>query len=266
VKEKLSSVAYITVGTGKFFFVAHTTIEQDVFSLFFFASKISHGRVFAVGVGVGLVINGKCVHGRMHPEGGHVPVQPLEGDSFPGYSWGDKSPFRGFRTVEGLASSVACTERLEQIRGVTNLPRSCLSELEDDDEVWDHAANAIANLCATLILISSIEKIVIGGGIMKRRGLLEMVQKRTVVLLNGYLELPEDLSQFITKSSYGDEVGLVGALVLAQEAHQNENSSDSQSSSTSILLSPFNIGLIHGIVVGAIVSYVGLVLARHRSK
>jgi fructokinase len=41
-KKKISSLAYITVGTG---------------------------------VGVGLVVNDKCVHGRMHPEGGHVPIQ-----------------------------------------------------------------------------------------------------------------------------------------------------------------------------------------------
>lgn len=26
------------------------------------------------GVGVGLILNKKCVHGMMHPEGGHVRV------------------------------------------------------------------------------------------------------------------------------------------------------------------------------------------------
>lgn len=39
--ESISSLAYITVGTG---------------------------------IGVGLVVNHQIVHGRMHPEGGHVPV------------------------------------------------------------------------------------------------------------------------------------------------------------------------------------------------
>lgn len=55
MKGTVSSVAYVTVGTG---------------------------------VGVGLVVNGAPVHGCMHPEGGHLPVQPLEGDTFRGYSWG----------------------------------------------------------------------------------------------------------------------------------------------------------------------------------
>ena len=32
------------------------------------------------GIGIGLIINGKTVHGMMHPEGGHVriPISPLE--------------------------------------------------------------------------------------------------------------------------------------------------------------------------------------------
>jgi fructokinase len=125
---------------------------------------------------------------------GHVPVQPLPNDQFAGYSWGGQCPFRGRNTVEGLASSVALTERLEQISGETDLHRDCLAELDDDHEVWNHAANALANLCVTLILTTSVEKIVIGGGIMKRRGLLKKIKKFTVVLLNGYLELPRDLS------------------------------------------------------------------------
>lgn len=36
------------------------------------------------GVGVGLIIDGKCVHGLTHPEGGHVLVQPFPEESFGG--------------------------------------------------------------------------------------------------------------------------------------------------------------------------------------
>jgi hypothetical protein len=74
---------------------------------------------------------------------GHVSVQPLPNDDFGGYSWGAQSPFVGQNTAEGLASSVALTERLEKITNKKDLPRSCLADLEDDHEVWDHCANAL---------------------------------------------------------------------------------------------------------------------------
>ena len=39
------------------------------------------------GIGIGLIINGKCVHGMMHPEGGHVriPISPLEESLYNGF-------------------------------------------------------------------------------------------------------------------------------------------------------------------------------------
>eukprot|EP00980_Cylindrotheca_fusiformis_P003189 scaffold721_cov131-Cylindrotheca_fusiformis.AAC.79 len=228
VKDSLTSVAYVTVGTG---------------------------------VGVGLVINGACVHGCMHPEGGHVPIQPLPGDQFPGYSWGEKSPFHGRHTVEGMASSVALTERLELIEGKKNLPRSSLIELDDGHEVWIHAANALANLSATLILTTSIERIVFGGGIMNRKGLIEKIRKRTLVLLNGYLELPE-IDSLIACSSFGSDVGLMGAILLAQQAHQISIEDEVPKKGG---VSAFDVGVFHGIVIGVGIAYIGLALLRASS-
>lgn len=185
----------------------------------------------------------------------------MPGDGFEGYSWGEKSPFQGRRTVEGLASSVALTERLEVMLGKKGLPRSCLSELEDDHPVWDHCANALANLCVTLILTTSVEKIVIGGGIMKRNGLIEKIRRRTVILLNGYLSLPDDMSEFITTSQYGADIGLMGAIALAQQAHEEGSIKEMTTSNSTA----FNVGLIHGIVVGVAAAFVGFSLLR-RSK
>lgn len=36
------------------------------------------------GVGVGLIVDGKCVHGLTHPDGGHISVKPAPGDTFKG--------------------------------------------------------------------------------------------------------------------------------------------------------------------------------------
>ena len=220
-ERNITSLAYVTVGTG---------------------------------VGVGLVINDMPVHGRLHPEGGHVPVQPLEGDPFPGYSWGiSKCPFQGKHTVEGIASSVALTERLQYLQGQkTKLNRNVLAELDDDDALWDHCANALASLCVTLILTTSIERIVFGGGVMSRNGLLEKVRKRTVKLMNGYVDLPEDMSELIGTSAWGDDAGLMGAVVLAQKAYQESEVEETSNDKS------FRSGYLRGVLTGILLS-VGVV-------
>jgi len=247
--KHISSLAYVTIGTG---------------------------------VGVGLVIHGQPVHGRMHPEGGHVPVQPLHGDTFTGYSWGanSRSPFLGKHTVESMTSSVALYERLEQMQREANVPtnlnRDCLADLDDDDhEIWDHAANALANLCVTLALVTSVEKIVLGGGIMKRNGLIEKVRRQTRFLMNGYLG---DLSdEWITSSRYGPDAGLVGALVLAQQAiteTEEETVEDSDegreiaaSNIKKLKQAAYNAGILHGFILGLSAVYTGLVIyARSRKS
>lgn len=221
---KISSLAYVTVGTG---------------------------------VGVGLIINGKPVHGMMHPEGGHIHVQPLEGDTFhQGYSWGEKCPYRGKHTVEGIASSVALVERLEAMQQEddaihlvkpssspsstsscanhsealgSNKRASILKDLEDTHPIWSHAAFALANLCVSLILLNSIEKIVLGGGIVRRgEMLLQKVRQDTLMLLNGYIDTEElrNISEYITVSHFGNKAGLVGSLVLGKIALEDGRKAD----------------------------------------
>jgi predicted NBD/HSP70 family sugar kinase len=51
-----------------------------------------------------------------------------------------------------------------------------LPALSDDDELWVHAADAIAQLCANLVLTVSPERIVLGGGVMQRTCLYDMVR------------------------------------------------------------------------------------------
>ena len=58
------------------------------------------------GVGVGVVINGECIHGLIHPEGGHVVVAPLEAEKSK-YKFEGVCSFHGGNCVEGLCSNVA---------------------------------------------------------------------------------------------------------------------------------------------------------------
>jgi fructokinase len=256
IAKNLSSVAYVTVGTG---------------------------------VGVGLVINGKPVHGLMHPEAGHVPIQALsetaEDDMFTGYSWGNHCPFHGHYTVEGTTCTVALTERLEVLRHVPrgSLSRDVLAELPDDHTVFRHAINALANLCVTLLLTCSTQRIVLGGGLIDYRGhvLLPAIRIKTLELLNGYVDLSVDptLDTIVTKSSFASDAGVTGALILAyrtavrslkmRERVEDENgASRGVDQMQTIRQVAFRYGLSYGTIFGAVFTYLavqtGLLNPRHR--
>lgn len=112
------------------------------------------------GVGVGFWLNGSPVHGLIHPEGGHVAVPRLPQEDK--YGFKGVCPFHGDRCVEGLCTNVAIKERLKlkSVDDVKNLP--------DDHEVWDMIGFYLGTMCANLTLTVSIEKIVIGGGVLLR--------------------------------------------------------------------------------------------------
>lgn len=244
-----------------------TVLDQDISSL----AYVTVGT----GVGVGLIINDKPVHGMMHPEGGHVPIVPLEVIQDFAYSWGEKCPFGGKNTVEGTASSVALTELLGHgCDGNDSDGREYLKNVDDDHVIWDHAANSLACLCVTLCLTTSVEGIVLGGGVMKRNILFDKIRKKTMELLNGYLDLPQvntakGLKEYICPSVWSHTdvgPGMVGALVLAKMAlaESAKKSSSCESPAVEKIVSPkeikmsksnlFSAGVLLGTALGVIVS------------
>jgi fructokinase len=150
-----------------------------------------HGRgescayiTVGTGVGVGLVSNGQTVKGLVHPEGGHVLVQPKDGDDFQGCC-----PFHG-RCVEGMCSSGALSLR-------AGCPVSELPLLPDDHPVWDIEAYYLGQLCANLVLVMSPERISIGGGVLNRASLYPKIRTYTLQILNKYITSPLLLSETI---------------------------------------------------------------------
>jgi fructokinase len=177
---KADSLAYITIGTG---------------------------------VGVGLVVNGKTVHGLLHPEAGHILAPSMRNDNFGGMP--DHKIRQG---VEAHCSAPALAMR-------AGVEQAMLGALPDGHPVWEAAAYYIAVLCANLVLIASPERIVIGGGVMQRRILYPMVRLHLQELLNGYLAVDEitdeaKLENYVVPPMYGEDAGLVGALTLSAEGHQ----------------------------------------------
>lgn len=162
------------------------------------------------GIGVGLVINGAPVHGMLHPEAGHCPAPAPPGDS-----WRNTL---GHLIPSGIEANV-CAPALAARAGVA---QSELAALPDSHPVWDQCAHYLAVLCVDLTLITSVERIVIGGGVPARASLLPRVRAKFLELLNGYLRLdeltPERVDEYIVAPANGADAGLVGALTLARDA------------------------------------------------
>ena len=155
------------------------------------------------GIGVGVLANGRPVHGMMHSEIGHAPVpHNWEKDPFPGIC-----PYHN-DCLEGLASGGAIHKRWGQA-GET-LPVS--------HPGWDLEAEYIALALTNLIYVFSPQKIVLGGGVPQHSGFLPAVRSKVQLLLNGYVHSPmvlEKIDDYIVPPALGNRSGVLGAIAMA---------------------------------------------------
>ena len=117
------------------------------------------------GVGGGAIVEGKLVHGMLHPEMGHIFVNRHPRDKLC-----RKLPFHGGNCLEGMASEMA----LERRWGVE------FKDIPENHPAWDMEAFYIAHALVNYILVLSPEKIIIGGEIIKRGNLLTLIKERVV--------------------------------------------------------------------------------------
>jgi len=155
------------------------------------------------GIGGGGMAGGKLLHGLVHPEFGHLRIpHDREADPFPGVC-----PYHG-DCWEGLASGRAFEARWGRPPG----------ELEDE-AVWTLEAGYLALGLVCVICVLSPQRIVIGGGVMRRTGLLELVHGQVTRLMNGYVDdasLGDRIGEYITLPRLGSRSGVLGAIALAQ--------------------------------------------------
>ena len=150
------------------------------------------------GIGVGMVIDGRCIHGAAHPEMGHYyPRRPADDDDFAGVC-----PFHG-DCLEGLASGPAILARW----GAT------LSDLPGHHPAHQHIAAYLAQACHTLFAATSAETVVVGGGVLDTPGLRDRIARNCVELDAGYL--PGGERHRVRTPSLGNRSGITGALTLA---------------------------------------------------
>lgn len=157
------------------------------------------------GIGAGVIVNGGPVFGANHTELGHVRVVRVPGDDFPGVC-----PFHG-DCLEGLACGPAIQARAGRSPG----------ELAPDHPAWKPVAQALAQLCQTLVLTVGPRRIFLGGGVMTGQPqLFGMIREALQRSLNGYVDTAEvgrQIDRFIVPSGLGAAVGPLGALALAVE-------------------------------------------------
>lgn len=158
------------------------------------------------GIGGGGMVNGKRIHGLVHPEMGHIRIpHDRQHDPFPGCC-----SYHG-DCLEGLAAGPALEQRWGQ-RGET---------LPAEHPAWALEAHYLALGLVALICTLSPQRIIMGGGIMQQPRLLPQVRRQVQELLNGYLQAPEiteRIEDYIVPPALGNRSGVLGAIALAQQA------------------------------------------------
>lgn len=160
------------------------------------------------GIGGGGVVNGRPLHGLIHPEMGHIRLpHDLQRDPYPGFC-----PFHG-DCFEGLAAGPALFGRWGRPGDTIPL----------DHPAWALEAHYIALALQNLICTLSPRKIILGGGVMQQTHLFPLIRTETLRLLNGYVQssaILDDIDQYITPPGLGSRAGVMGAVALAQQISQ----------------------------------------------
>jgi fructokinase len=175
--QGLSSLVYLTIGTG---------------------------------VGGGGVVDGRLVHGLVHPEMGHLRLARPESERA---AFAGVCPFHG-DCFEGIGAGPALAARWG----------SPAQEIGPDDPryapMWDLEADYLAATLHAIVCVLSPQRIVVGGGVGAQPQLLERVRPRLQASLAGYIASPEILDaieRYVVPPALGPQSGGIGALELAAQ-------------------------------------------------
>lgn len=160
------------------------------------------------GVGAGVMIDGKLVHGMLHPEAGHVLVTRDPRETLPADESG--CPYHA-SCLEGLIAGPAIKRRWNG---------KSAGDMADDAEVMDLLAGYLGQALATYILCYSPKRIIIGGGVADHTPIVPLARAKTLDALGGYIVTPEleDVDSYIVNNSLEGRQGIMGCLELARRA------------------------------------------------
>lgn len=156
------------------------------------------------GIGAGIAVDGKLVHGMLHPEGGHILIAKNAHD----------------RAKSVCPCHESCLEGLASGPAIENRWGKSAKELMDISVVWELESEYIAKGLVNMILILSPQRIILGGGVMHQEQLFPMIREKVARYLNGYYNTKEleDMDHYIVPASLKDDQGIMGAIRLAELA------------------------------------------------
>ena len=189
-------------------------IDTDVNAAALAEAQLGAGRGLDVclyvtvgtGIGGGIIVGGKPVHGLVHSELGHMLLTAHPDDPNP-------EGFCPYHThcLEGLASGPAIEKRWGKPG----------SELPANHPAWELETEYLAQMCHNAIMTFSPEKIILGGGVMQQSFLFTKIREKTLRMLGGYIVHPaveDGLIDYIVKPGLGVHSGVTGAWLLAKSA------------------------------------------------
>jgi fructokinase len=148
------------------------------------------------GIGGGAMVNGKLLRGFAHPEMGHIRLP---------HDW-QKDPFAGDCFAHG-----DCLEGLASGRAMEMRWKIRAEDLPEEHPAWALETHYLGLGIASLICTLSPEKVIVGGGVMKRAG-FDAVRAEVGRNINGYMDVPE-----IVPPGLGGDAGVLGAMALARQ-------------------------------------------------
>jgi fructokinase len=163
------------------------------------------------GIGVGAMISNSLLHGLIHPEMGHIIIPKCSDDDF-----SSVCPFHK-NCLEGLASGPAMMKRWK-VKAAT--------DLEDNHKGWDLEAYYLGIAIANYSLCLSPKKVIIGGGVLKKKHLIDKIRQNVALQLNNYLKhdlIVKDIKNYIVLPKHMGDSGILGSIALAIQALERKN-------------------------------------------
>ncbi|WP_375388258.1 ROK family protein [uncultured Amnibacterium sp.] len=160
---------------------------------------------FGTGVGVGVVIGGRVLHGNGFPEFGHLLVRRHPLDDYVG-----GCPFHG-DCLEGLTAGPSVTARWGTDSSSLH-PRI-------RQQAFEILGYYIAQTVAAVAYSTGVQRVVLGGGVMKAPGLLDEARRQLPVVTGGPHAghaIPGDAFEFMVEPGLGELSGVLGAVAAAQ--------------------------------------------------